>query len=78
MSCPLSAQNEESIYEAYKQKYEAMGVINIDKLLPKPQPQEPPDLTPEEENSMALKEQGDTCPSAARPYCPHRCTQDIP
>jgi hypothetical protein len=59
-TCPLSAQDPQAIYEAYKAHYEAMEVVNIDKILPKPpdEPPPPPDLPPQEENSMALKEVG--------------------
>ncbi len=50
-SNPLTAQDTEANYIATREYYLALGVNNIDALLKKPQPQEPPDLSPEEENA---------------------------
>jgi hypothetical protein len=53
---PLTAQDMEAQYIATREYYSALGVQNIDTMLKKPQPQEPPDLPPEEENAMFFGE----------------------
>ena len=57
-SNPLTAQDPEANYAATKEYYEALDpTIPISTVLKKPQPKQPPDLTPEEENAMILKDQ---------------------
>lgn len=57
MSNPLMSQNPEAIYEITRDMLEANEVQNIDKILKRPQPpQEPPDFSPQEENSHFLAE----------------------
>lgn len=58
LASPLTNQNQEFIYEATKRVYQQMEVGNIESLLPKPEPQEPPDLPPQEENANFLREKG--------------------
>ncbi len=56
---PLIANNPEGLYEATVQLLEALETRNKDVILQKPpEPQPPPDLTPEEENAGFLKEVG--------------------
>lgn len=50
-SNPLTAQDMNAQYMATREYYSALGVQNIDSFLKKPMPQEPPDLSPEEENA---------------------------
>lgn len=56
---PLTMQNPEAIYYATREYLKTLGVTTeLDAVLPKPEPPpEPPDLTPQEENAAALKEQ---------------------
>jgi hypothetical protein len=54
---PLIADDPESMYELTKTLYEALEVKNIDKILKRPEPQEPPDLRPVDEEAEFLKEQ---------------------
>lgn len=55
-SNPLMAQNPMSLYFATKAYLEAFDARNIDQILPMPEPQEPPDLTPEEEHAEFLRD----------------------
>lgn len=56
MQNPLMVNDMEAIYEITKDLLIANEVSNIDQKLKKPQPQEPPDLTPQEEHAEFLKE----------------------
>jgi chaperonin GroES len=53
---PLIANNLESRYELLKNLYEALEIQNISEILVKPEPQEPPDLRPEQEEAEFLAE----------------------
>lgn len=53
---PLMAQNPESLYYATREYLKTLEVQDVDAILKKPQPPTPPDLPPQEENAMALKE----------------------
>lgn len=55
---PLIATDMEAMYEITKDWLVANEVQNIDLKLKKPQPQEPPDLTPQEEHAEFIKEKG--------------------
>jgi chaperonin GroES len=55
---PLIANNPLSLYGLTKELLEALEVKNIDEILQKPEPQEPPDLRPEEEEAEFLAERG--------------------
>lgn len=54
---PLTKDNKDAQYYAELQYYEALGAKNIDKFLPRPEPEQPKDVPPIEENAMFLKEQ---------------------
>jgi hypothetical protein len=56
LQSPLTSQDPEALYELEKNLYIALEVPNIDKILKKPEPQEPPDLPPIEEESQFLRE----------------------
>lgn len=53
---PLTKENMKSHYIAEKNYYEALGVQNIDEILPEPKPEQPQDISPIEENSMFINE----------------------
>ena len=55
---PLIAENDMGLYELSKEYLRATDTPNIDEVLKKPEPQEPPDLTPEEEHAELLREVG--------------------
>jgi len=57
-SNPLTGQNPQSLYFATKEYLEAFQCGYVDQILPPPKPQEPPDLTPEEENAEFIREVG--------------------
>jgi chaperonin GroES len=46
----------ENRYEAKKKYLEANEIMNVDQYITKPQPSEPPDLSPVEENALFLQE----------------------
>lgn len=71
LSNPLTANNQNSIYEATKRYYEAAAVPEIDKLLAPPPA--PLDLSPEEENSNIIMEK----PATALPQQDHLHHLDI-
>ncbi len=56
MGNPIVSNNTEAMYELTKSFYEAIEVQNIDKIVKKPEPQEPPDLNPIEEEAGWLNE----------------------
>jgi chaperonin GroES len=56
LQSPLTSQDQIALYELTKNLFVALEVPNIDKILKKPEPQEPPDLRPEEEESEFLAE----------------------
>ncbi len=68
---PLTAQNKTSIYEATKRYYEAAGVPEIEKLLPKEEPI--PDVAPEDENAGIIMEK----PATALPHQDHLHHLDV-
>ena len=53
---PILNQDPMSLYEATRQYFVAMEVQNVDIMIKKPKPVEPPDLPPVEENAMFLRE----------------------
>jgi len=54
---PLIVNNTEALYEVTKDLLVANEVQNIDRILKLPEPQEPPDMSPQEEHAEFLKEQ---------------------
>ena len=46
---------QQGLYQAYRKMYEALGVSNIDQILPKPQPPQP--MNPAKENQQAMRGQ---------------------
>ncbi|MCR4286910.1 MAG: hypothetical protein NUW09_02730 [Deltaproteobacteria bacterium] len=57
-SNPLTSGNQDILLEATKNLYEAMEVQNADRLLPKPEEAQPPDLPPQEENAGFIRDIG--------------------
>lgn len=53
---PQIAENPEALYELGKERLRALEVDDVDAILPKPEPEQPQDLTPEEENAGFLRE----------------------
>jgi chaperonin GroES len=58
MQDPDIQADPEARYWLKREYYEALEVKNIDRILKLPEPQEPPDLRPEQEEAEFLKEQG--------------------
>lgn len=59
MQNPQIANDEGSMFELTKQVYLALDPnMDVDKIVKKPEPQTPPDLTPQEENAGFITEQG--------------------
>jgi chaperonin GroES len=58
MQNPDISQDPESRYALTRSLLEALEVQNIDAILKKPEPQEPPDLRPEEEEAEFINERG--------------------
>ena len=53
---PIMSQDQEAVYLLSKEMLAALEVDNIDKLVKMPEPEEPPDLTPEEEHAGFIRE----------------------
>ena len=54
-SNPQIHGGQQGLYQAYRKMYEALGVTNIDQILPQPQPPQP--MNPAKENQQAMRGQ---------------------
>lgn len=65
LTSPLTASNQNAIFEAQKALYEALEIPNWSSILQPPPP--PPDLSPEDENAQMIQEK----PVTALPHQDH-------